>query len=190
VNVVAIVGSLRSVSTSRHALRRAAQGAARAGAEVEWLDLKDYTLPLCDGRTDTDTYGRDFQRMRALVQRADALLIGSPEYHGSMTGALKNALDLLGEEPVRGKLVGLCAVARGDAGAMNTLNHLRHVLRWMGAWVLPTQVSIPRAREAFDPAGEPVRPGLAAELELLGAETVRYAGLLAGGAVPPLPSRS
>lgn len=177
-HVVAIVGSLREISTSRYALRRAAHGAALAGAEVGWLDLRDFTLPLCDGRTDAATYGPDYQRVRALVQRADALLIGSPEYHGSMTGALKNALDLLGEDPIRGKLVGLCAVARGEAGAMNTLNHLRHVLRWMGAWVLPTQVSIPRAREAFDDAGVPTREGLAAELERLGAETVRYAGLL------------
>ncbi|MFH1467944.1 MAG: NAD(P)H-dependent oxidoreductase [Pseudomonadota bacterium] len=181
-NVVAIVGSLREISTSRYALRCAALGATRAGAQVDWLDLRDYHLPLCDGRAEQASYGPDFQRMRALVLQADALLVGSPEYHGSMSGALKNALDLLGEEPIRGKLVGLCAVARGDAGAMNTLNHLRHVLRWMGAWVLPTQVSVPRAREAFDAMGDPIRPGLGTELELLGAETIRYAGLLASGA--------
>lgn len=180
-NVLAIVGSLRETSTSRHALRVAAAGAERAGAKVTWIDLRDYDLPLCDGRADTTTYGPDFRDMLAKVRAADALLVGSPEYHGSMTGALKNALDLLGEEPVRGKLVGLLAVARGDAGAMNTLNHLRHVFRWMGSWVLPTQVSVPRAREAFDADGQPVRDGLAQELEALGAETIRYAGLLAGG---------
>lgn len=179
--IVAIVGSLRTSSSSRHALRKAAEGARSAGATVEWLELRELDLPLCDGRPDHDSYGANVQRMRALVQSADALLIGSPEYHGSMTGVLKNALDLLGEDPVRGKLVGLAAVARGDAGAMNTLNHLRHVCRWMGAWVLPTQVSVPRAKEAFDTDGLPLRDGLEDELAALGTETVRYARLLAGG---------
>ncbi len=179
--IVAIVGSLRAGSSSRSALCKAAEGARSAGATVELLDLRDLDLPLCDGRSDVSTYGPDVQRMHALVLGADALLVGSPEYHGSMTGALKNALDLLGEAPVRGKLVGLLAVARGDAGAMNTLNHLRHVFRWMGAWVLPTQVSVPRAKEAFAADGQPLRDGLADELAALGTETVRYAGLLAGG---------
>ncbi len=157
--IVAIVGSLRENSTSRNALRLAASGAEKAGATVEWLELNELDLPFCDGRKDRASYGADARRMVTMVQQADALLVGSPEYYGSMTGALKNALDLLGEESVRGKLVGLIAVARGDAGAMNTLNHLRHVFRWMGAWVLPTQVSLPRAKEAFGADGQPLREG-------------------------------
>jgi FMN reductase len=181
--IVVIVGSLRANSTSRHALRVAASGAERAGASVEWVELNELALPFCDGRKDHESYGPDYLRLLHAVQGADALLVGSPEYHGSMTGALKNALDLLGEEPVRGKLVGLLAVARGDAGAMNTLNHLRHVFRWMGAWVLPTQVSVPRAREAFEGDGGVLRDGLEQELAALGTETIRYAGLLAGGAI-------
>jgi len=181
--IVAIVGSLRASSSSRHALCLAVTGARNAGATVEWLELRDLDLPHCDGRSDVASYGADVQRMVEAVQGADALLVGSPEYHGSMTGVLKNALDLLGEDPVRGKLVGLLAVARGDAGAMNTLNHLRHVFRWMGAWVLPTQVSVPRAKEAFGTDGEPLREGMADELGGLGTETVRYASLLAGGEI-------
>jgi len=183
-NVLSLAGSLHQTSTSRSALRVSLAGAASAGAATDSVDLRRYQLPCCDGRSDISTYGADFVRLLEQVRWADALLVGSPEYHGSMSGVLKNAIDLLGEDPLRGKMVGLLAVARGDAGAMNTLNHLRHVFRWVGAWVLPTQVSIPRAREAFDTSGDPTRAGLAEELRGLGAETVRYARLLAGNGGP------
>ena len=110
-----------------------------------------------------------------MVQRADGLLMGSPNYHGSLTGVLKNALDLLGPDAIRDKLVGLVATARGDAGAMNTLNHMRHVCRWMNGWVIPAEVSIPRAHEML---GTEVDPKLQDQLQGLGREIVRYNTLL------------
>ncbi|MBN1336477.1 MAG: NAD(P)H-dependent oxidoreductase [Deltaproteobacteria bacterium] len=187
--VLVVVGSMRERSTTRHALAIAAQGAFEAGARVDWADLKDLALPFCDGRTDRDAYGPAVTRWRERIRSTDAFLVGSPEYWGSMTGSLKNAIDLLEAEAFHGKMVGLLAVARGDAGAMNTLNQLRHVFRWMGAWVLPTQVSIPRAREAFDEEGRAVRPGLEEELLGLGREVVRYARLLAGNGHAPAGTR-
>lgn len=177
-NVVAICGSLRAGSTTERALSIAGAAAEDAGATVNHLLLRDFELPFCDGRTNEETYGGDYPRFRQLITEADALLVGSPEYHGSLSGPLKNALDLLRPVEMDEKLVGLLATAKGDAGAMNTLNHLRHIWRWMGAWVLPTQVSIPRSQEAFGSAGEVSRAGLAEELDKLGTEVVRYAGLL------------
>jgi FMN reductase len=178
--LVVLVGSMRERSASRFALAVAARGATEAGAEVRWLEIKDLDLPFCDGREDPATYGPAVTTFRAAVAEADALLVGSPEYHGSLSGSLKNAIDLLGTDTLKGRMVGLLAAARGDAGAMNTLNHLRHIFRWVHAWVLPTQVSIPRAAEAFDDGGRAVRPGVEEELLNLGREVVRYARLLAG----------
>jgi NAD(P)H-dependent FMN reductase len=175
VHVVAICGSLKAGSSTRAALTVALEAAAGAGARTAWVAIDD--LPLCDGRE--GEYDPRVARLRAEVRAADALLVGSPEYHGSFTGVLKNALDLLGPDELSGKLIGLVAVARGDAGAMNTLNHLRHVARWVNAWVLPAQVSVPRAAEAFDEHGAVIRPGLADELATLGRELVRYGALLA-----------
>lgn len=174
--VVAICGSMKPESTTRKALGVALAGAAAAGADTAWVAIDG--LPPCDGRH--TPYGDRVDRYRAEIATADALLIGSPEYHGSFTGTLKNALDLLGPDDVGGKMVGLVAVATGDAGAMNTLNHLRHVMRWVNAWVLPSQVSIPRAADAFSPDGTATRAGLAEELDLLGRELVRYGKLLRG----------
>jgi FMN reductase len=176
-NVLSICGSLRPASTTGRALDIARAAAAEAGATASSASLDSLGLPFCDGRADERSYGPSVRAWQDTVGAADLLLIGSPEYHGSMTGALKNALDLLGPDALRGKMVGLLATARGDAGAMNTLNHLRHVSRWMNAWVLPHQVSIPRAGDAFGADG-PSRGGLRGDLEQLGRELVRFGGLL------------
>ncbi|MFZ5475859.1 MAG: NADPH-dependent FMN reductase [Myxococcota bacterium] len=180
--VLALSGSLREPSNTRRALAVSLDAAARAGAETGWLSLDG--LPFVDGRP-YDQYDGRVATFRKELLAADALLVGSPEYHGSFSGVLKNALDLVEPDELRGKLVGLVATARGDAGAMNTLNHLRQVARWVGAWVLPAQVSVPRAQEAFAPDGRVVREGLAGELEQLGAELVRYGKLLAMGTGTP-----
>lgn len=179
--VLAVCGSLRPASSTRSALTLALLAAEGRGAEVGWVDISG--LPWCDGRA-ADGYGPVVDTFRAQVASADALLIGSPEYHGSFTGVLKNALDLCGPEDLRGKLIGLVATARGDAGAMNTLNHLRQVSRWVGAWVLPAQVSVPRAAEGFDAQGQAQRAGLGEELAQIGTELVRYGRLLAADGSP------
>lgn len=174
--VVALCGSLRSTSVTRLALSITLAAAAESGAEIGFVEIDG--LPWCDGR-EAEAYGERVARLRAELKAADAIVIGSPEYHGSTSGVLKNALDLLEGDDLRGKLVGLVASARGDAGAMNTLNHLRQVSRWVNAWVLPMQVSIPRAGEVFGPEGGARRAALEAELRELGRELVRFGSLLA-----------
>ena len=69
-------------------------------------------------------------------------------------GVLKNAIDLMGFNEFQGKVVGLIGVAGGSTGAINGLNGLRTVGRALRAWVIPNQVSIPQAWEAFDKAGQ------------------------------------
>ena len=174
-NVLSICGSLREGSSTAKALDIATEAAREVGANVEVLHLGQFDLPFCDGRDDELSYGGNVPALIAMVERADGLIIGSPNYHGSFTGVLKNALDLLGPEAIRDKLVGLVATARGDAGAMNTLNHLRHVCRWMNGWVLPVEVSIPRAHESLHAN---VDEKLRNQLVLLGRELVRYNGLI------------
>lgn len=174
--IVALCGSLRPGSATRRALEIALDATARAGADTAWAEIDG--LPWCDGR-DADDYGDAVRRFRDTLRGADAILVGSPEYYGNCSGVLKNALDLLHPEDLKGKLLGLVAVATGDAGAMSTLNQLRQIARWVNAWVLPMQVSIPRAREAFGEESGPRREALETELEQLGLELVRYTRLLA-----------
>ncbi|OLS24446.1 MAG: FMN-dependent NADPH-azoreductase [Candidatus Heimdallarchaeota archaeon LC_2] len=90
---------------------------------------------------------------------------------------LKNLLDLLGFEEFQGKLIGLVGVSGGSLGATNTLNGLRTIGRQLHGWVLPDQVSIPRASSAFNESGELNDKNLEARLIGVGKEVAKFAFL-------------
>ncbi len=96
-------------------------------------------------------------------QRTD-LILSTPEYHGSVSGVLKNALDLMGFEELSGKVAGLISVLGGQSNS-NALNDLRTIMRWVHAWVIPEQVAIGQAWKAFDSEGNLVDEGLSKRLD-------------------------
>jgi NAD(P)H-dependent FMN reductase len=146
VTVVAVSGSLRAHSYTRLALRRALAAAADAGADADLLDLRSVDLPPLN--PDVDDQG-DSAAVTRRVRDADAVLLGTPMYHGSYSGVLKNALDYCGFDEFEGKTVGLLGVA-GGAFPITALEHLRSVCRALDAWVLPHQAAIPHASAAFE----------------------------------------
>jgi NAD(P)H-dependent FMN reductase len=168
--VVAVAGSLRDHSYTRLALRRALDAAAGAGAEIDLLDLRAYDLPPLD--PDLDEQG-DSTTVARRIREADAVLLGTPMYHGSYSGVLKNALDHCGFDEFEGKTVGLLGVA-GGAFPITALEHLRSVCRALDAWVLPHQAAIPRASAAFSD-GEFVDEGIETRVATLGRRAVEYA---------------
>ncbi len=162
-------------SYTRKALGLALDAARAAGATVDLIDLAEHTLPLCGSPGDTPDNSQVLA-LKARVSAAHGILLGSPEYHNSFSGVLKNALDLMGSDEFRGKIVGLLGVAGGSAGAVNTLGHLRVVVRGVGGWSLPVQISIPTVRSAFH-EGRLVDPGLQQRIDFFGKELVRFARL-------------
>lgn len=185
--VVGISGSLRRQSNTFQAVRHALRGAAEAGARTEMIDLREWPLPFMDAR-DGDECGSDaVVGLRGRVKSAQGLIVGSPEYHGSFSGVVKNALDLLTDEELAGKMVGLVSVAGGASG-MSALSHLRLVMRAVHAWVVPQQVMIPYASNAFDDAGAPKDPSIAARLDELGREVVKFARIHLAAGMPPYAS--
>ena len=162
-------------SYTRLALELALASAANAGATVDLIDLATFHLPLCSGPDDTDDNPQT-QALKARVGAAQGILLGSPEYHNSFSGVLKNALDLMGGDEFRGKVFGLLGVAGGSAGAVNTLGHLRVVVRGVGGWSLPVQISIPNVRSAFAD-GKLVDKQLEDRVRFLGRELVRFTRL-------------
>ncbi len=152
VKIVGIGGSLRPDSYSQSALKLVAKRVAALGAEVEILDLRQMKLPFCNGEDSYPDYP-DVVKLQNTVKQADGLILATPEYHGSVSGVLKNALDLMSFEQLDGKVVGLISVLGGQSNS-NALNDLRVIMRWVHAWVIPEQVAIGQAWKAFSSDGK------------------------------------
>jgi NAD(P)H-dependent FMN reductase len=176
ISVVALCGSLSQNSSVSKALRVALQGAQETGAQTALLELHDFQLPFA-GQTWDYTPFPDVERLTTLIRNANGVLWGTPEYHGSYSGALKNALDLMGFDEFQGKMIGLVGVAGGSIGAINALSHLRTVGRQLHAWVLPQQVSIGRSSQVFDAEGRVLDAEIEKRLRELGQDLARFSRL-------------
>jgi FMN reductase len=173
--LVGICGSLRPSSFTRRAVDIALKGAQELGVQTQLIDLRDYDLAFCTGN-DAD-YPDGVFRLRNEVQRAQGIILGTPEYHGSFSGVLKNALDLMGFDQFEGKTLGLIGVSAGPMGAISALTSLRTIGRALHAWVIPEQVSIPEVWKHFDGTGEMTDPKLERRLLELGRQVTRFAYL-------------
>lgn len=147
--IVAIGGSLRENSCSYLALEYLTKLLVDMGCEVQTLDLRSMELPFCNGdnldpRPDYPAVGQ----LRSAVSGAHALVLATPEYHGGISGVLKNTLDLLSAEHLSGKVAGIVSVL-GGASNSNALNDLGRILRCCHAWVLPEYIAIARAHSVF-----------------------------------------
>ena len=176
IRIVGLAGSLRSTSLTRMAVRCALMGASDDGAQARLLDLSAYDLPFL-GREKERAAMNGVERFLTDLRAADGIVLGSPEIHGSISGVLKNALDLTDRTLFEGKMLGLIGVAGGRMGASETLSHMRTIGRSLHAWVVPTQVSIGAADGAFDSSGEPLDPEVGDRLRSVGREVAHFARL-------------
>jgi NAD(P)H-dependent FMN reductase len=173
-HVVALSGSLRDRSNTRVALDHALAAADGRGATTDCIDLRNLELPVFDA---DDREVGDAAELLERVDRADSLLLGTPVYHGSYSGVLKNAVDYCGFDEFRDTTCGLVAVAGGGLPG-GTFAHLRAVCSTLNAWVLPRTVAIRRAKSRIDhDVGEVTDRDIADRLAQLGENAVRYAGI-------------
>lgn len=177
INVVAICGSLREGSTTHAALSVALTGAEEEGAEVELIDLREYRLIFQSAIAEDSDCPPEVHKLRSKVRRADGILLGTPEYHGSFSGVLKYTLDLMSYDEFENKVVGLVGVSGGRMGAVNALSMLRTVGAVLRAFVIPTSVSIPHASEAFDVNGNLHDLEMVERVKQVGREVTQIAAL-------------
>ncbi len=162
--IVAFAGSLRTGSYNKKLLAIAVEAARAAGAEVTVVDLRELALPLFDQDIeDASGLPEGAKRFKELLRASDGFLIAAPEYNSSITAALKNAIDWASraetdDEPslvaFRGKTAALMAASPGALGGLRGLVTVRAILGNIGVHVLPDQVSIAVAHEAFDEPGK------------------------------------
>ena len=174
IKIIAICGSLRESSHTRRALEISLAGAKQVGVKIELIDLRTYNLVFCDGNSKNE-YPQDVLKLRERVRSAHGVILGTPEYHGSYSGVLKNALDLMGFDEFEGKMIGLVGVSAGVLGANNAISTLRSVGRSLHAWVVPDQVSIPLADSIF--ADGNVEARIEKRLLNLGRQVARFSYL-------------
>jgi len=143
--LVAVVGSVTPPGRLLQAIEFAVEvAAARPGCSAALVNLADYRISFADGRP-LDRLGDDSARVVGEIASADAVLLASPVYRGSFTGALKNLLDLVPVEALRNKPVGIVAMGATLHHYLGVDWHLRAVLAWFGALVLPTSVYLESA---------------------------------------------
>jgi FMN reductase len=176
IRIAGVCGSLRENGATRSGLTIALEGAAKFGVDTQLIELRDYELPFC-GATSEEAYPRDVTRLRSELGNSHGIILGTPEYHGSMSGVLKNMLDLMSADQFEGKVVGLLGVAGGHPGAISSLNTMRMIGRNLHCWVLPQEVSIGDSNTAFDEQGSLSNPAIEQRLLTLGAQVVRLASL-------------
>lgn len=184
VKIVGIAGSLRPQSYSQQALKLAIERVEALGAEVEILDLRQMDLPFCKGKDDYLNYP-DVEKLRSHVKNADGLILATPEYHGGVSGVLKNALDLMSFEQLSDKVTGLISVLGGQSNS-NALNDLRLIARWVHAWVIPEQIAIGQAWKAFDSEGKLLDDKLSERFDKFAQSLVENTSKLRGKKIPEL----
>ncbi len=187
--ILAFAGSLRRDSFNKKLVKVAAQGARAAGADVTEIDLKDYPLPLYDGDLEAaEGLPENAKKLKALFLDHKGLLISCPEYNSSITAVLKNVIDWVsrpapGEASLAaftGKVVSLMAASPGALGGLRGLVHVRSILGNIQCIVLPDQVAVSKANEAFDESGKLKDAKQQASIEKLGANVAGTVAKLYG----------
>ena len=157
--ILAFAGSLREHSYNKRVVKTAIEGAKKAGADVTYIDLKDYPMPIYNA-DEHEKFGFDENALafQKLLGEHDGFLIASPEYNGSVPGGLKNAIDWASRksedyaqiEVFKGKCAAIMTASPGAFGGLRCLAHLRGVLTIMLVNVLPSEIAVAKVGSMFE----------------------------------------
>jgi FMN reductase len=181
--IVGIGGTIGAVSSTERALRIALDAVEREGFATRLFGGEDMArLPLYDPRaTSRTSQEREFVDA---VRKASGVIIASPGYHGSLSGVVKNALDLLEEtskdaRPYLADMpVGLIATAYGWQATGSTIAALRSIVHALRGWPTPFAAAINTQVTQFDDQGGATDPAVVEQLCLIGRQVARFAPLV------------
>jgi FMN reductase len=180
VNVLGVAGSMRQESYSTRALKMVLEEAKKYNAESYMLELRKINLPLYDPSEITpDEFSSNnnnlvLERITTSLRWADVFVLASPDYHGSMSGGMKNFLDYFWEV-FAGKTFGYI-VASHEKG-LTVADQMRTAVRQCYGWSMPYNISINGERD-FDSKGNLVNSALAKRIKMLARDLVTYGILI------------
>ena len=181
--IVGLGGTTRVGSSTEKALALALKAVAGQGAETLLLCGSDIDLPAyAPGAVAT----AKAMRLATELRRADGVILGTPGYHGGISGLVKNALDYTEElrsdsRPyLEGRPVGCVVTAAGEQGAVTTLGALRSVVHALRGWPTPLGVTIVTSDQVFDAAGNCLSPRIEQQLQILSQQVLDFALSQAG----------
>ncbi|WP_321394832.1 NAD(P)H-dependent oxidoreductase [Emcibacter sp.] len=182
ISILAFAGSTRKSSFNKSMVRAAVDGAEDAGAEVTYIDLRDYPLPLYNGDLEAaEGLPDNALRLKKLFEGHDGLLIASPEYNSSYSAILKNAIDWVSrpareDEPMlhsfAGKKAVIMATSPGAMGGLRGLYALRELLMNIMVTVHPNMLALGGAFDEFDESGKLKNADKEQSVRQLGAQLV------------------
>ncbi len=187
--ILAFAGSARAASFNKRLVKIAAAGARAAGAEVTVIDLNEFPLPIYDGDLEVrEDLPPNARKLKDLFLANDGLLISSPEYNSSFSALFKNAIDWVsrpvpGEPPLGcfdGKVAAIMSASPGALGGLRGLVHVRSLLGNIRVTVLPDQVAVIKAHEAFGEGDRLSDDKLQAQVAALGAKLAQVLAKLKG----------
>lgn len=170
--ILAVVGSTHASSVTRVVLTRVTEDLRAAGCDVDLLDLSKEPLALFNVETAYSQSG--FAALKARVEAADVFILGTPDYHGSMSGALKNFLDHFWRE-FAGKL--FATIVASHEKGLTVTDQLRTVARQCYAWSLPYGVAFAEKQDVAD--GQIISEAFKGRLEMFARDTRVYGKLIA-----------
>jgi len=189
--ILAFAGSARKDSWNKKLIQIASEGACEKGAEVTVIDLKDFPLPIFDQDLESASgLPENAKKIKKLFIEHDGLLLACPEYNSSITPLLKNVIDWVSraetkeEKPLsayQGKAAALLAASPGGLGGLRGLVTVRSILGNIGVIVLPEQMAVSKAHEAFDATGKLKDPKQEVAVKKIGAN---LADFLTRGVIP------
>lgn len=180
--ILAFAGSTRRESFNKKLVKVAAEAARQAGAEVTYLDLKDYPLPVYDGDLETEQgIPENAVKLKKIFLEHQGLLMSCPEYNSSISGVLKNTIDWMsrtvpGEKefaPFLNKVAAILSASPGGLGGLRGLVVVRMLLQNIQVMVIPGQLAVSRAHEAFQTDGTLKDAKQQASVERITQELVR-----------------
>ncbi len=175
VKILGLAGSYGLDSKNGLLLSTAMDYCQKHGAEVHIWDHVEKPLPLVGAEGCWED--KNVKELQTLVTECDGYILSSPEYHGTMSGVMKNTLDWIYKDHVGGKSFGLMSTLGGISNS-NTLNHMRIAVRWIHGWCVPEQVAVGKVKEAFDDDNKLVDLVLQERVEQLSASVVKAARML------------